>query len=253
MITYDLRGKAALVTGAASGVGFATAQLLAKSGAKVALNFLPGDERGIDAVRRLQKEGDVIAAPGDVGDASSAEKMIADAIAGLGRLDLLVNNAGAPGVQDAIPAPRLDLMTEDLWSFLLQVNLMSVYRCSKAAANALRAAGGAIVNVASVSGNDATGSTIGYCAAKAGVINLTKNLARALAPEVRVNAVAPGIIDSSWGVRWTEEKRRASVEKALLKKIAAPSDIADAIVYLGFGAKIVTGATLTADAGLTLG
>ncbi|MGE8944077.1 SDR family NAD(P)-dependent oxidoreductase [Leptospira interrogans] len=253
MITYDLRGKAALVTGAASGVGFATAQLLVKSGAKVALNFLPGDERGAEAVRLLQTDGDVIAAPGDVADASSAEKMITDAVGSLGRLDLLVNNAGAPGVQDVIPASRLDLMTEDLWSFLLQVNLMSVFRCSKAAAPALRTAGGAIVNVASVSGNDATGSTIGYCAAKAGVINLTKNLARALAPEVRVNAVAPGIIDSSWGVRWTEEKKQASLQKALLKKFAAASDIADVIVYLGFGATIVTGATLTTDGGLTLG
>lgn len=223
------------MTGAASGVGFATAKMLVESGAVVALNFLPSDERGPEAAAGLQALGKVIAAPGDVSNPESTELMISKAVSELGRLDLLVNNAGSPGVKEPIPAARLDLMTEELWSFLFQVILMSVFRCSKAAAPALKESRGAIVNVASIGGLDYPSSTIAYGAAKAGVINLTKNLARALSPEVRVNAVAPGWINTPW-MRWPEETLRLGVEKALLKRMAGPTDIADLIVYLGFGA-----------------
>lgn len=253
MITYNLTGKAALITGAATGVGFATAEMLLRFGARVAVNYLPGDPRGAEAVAALQELGHVVAAPGNVADPQSAEAMVANAIDALGGLDLLVNNAGAPGVREVIPPGRLDLMTEELWQTLLQVNLLSVFRCSKAAATALKASKGAVVNVASTSGFDATGSTIAYCAAKAGVVNLTKNLARGLSPDVRVNAVAPGMIESAWDIRWTDEKRRASVERTLLKRIARPADIAEVITYLGFGASMVTGDTVVIDGGLSLG
>ncbi|MGY8638508.1 SDR family oxidoreductase [Bradyrhizobium sp. 14AA] len=251
MISYNLNGKAALVTGAASGVGFATTKMLVESGAVVALNFLPGDPRGPAAVGELESIGKVIAAPGDVGNPESAKEMISNALSALGRLDLLVNNAGAPGVREPIPPARLDLVTEELWDTLLQVNLVSVFRCSKAAASALKASKGAIVNVASVAAFDLRGSTIGYAAAKAGVVSLTKNLARALSPEVRVNAVAPGFINSPW-MTWPEETLRAGIEKPLLKRIAEPADIAEVIVYLGFGANMVTGSTVAVDGGLTL-
>ncbi|MFB6453364.1 SDR family NAD(P)-dependent oxidoreductase [Bradyrhizobium tunisiense] len=251
MISYKLAGKAALVTGAASGVGFAAAKMLAESGAVVALNFLPEDARGPQAVAELQSVGKVIAAPGDVSNPESTERMISSAVSELGRLDLLVNNAGSPGVKEPIPPARLDLVTEELWSFLLQVILVSVFRCSKAAAPALKESKGAIVNVASIGGFDTRGSTVPYAAAKAGVINLTKNLARALAPEVRVNAVAPGWINTPW-MRWPQESKHAAIEKALLKRVAEPAEIADLIVYLGFGASFVTGTTVAVDGGLML-
>lgn len=251
VVSYHLNGKAAMVTGAASGVGFATAKMLLESGAAVALNFLPGDARGPEAVEELRTVGEIIAAPGDVADPAAVEQMISNALSALGRLDLLVNNAGAPGVKESIPPARLDLMTEELWNFLLQVNLVSVFRCSKAAASALKASKGAIVNVASVAAFDLRGSTIGYAAAKAGVVSLTKNLARALSPEVRVNAVAPGFINTPW-MRWPEETLRAGVQKPLVKRIAEPADIADVIVYLGFAANMVTGSTVAVDGGLTL-
>ncbi|MDF0498866.1 SDR family NAD(P)-dependent oxidoreductase [Bradyrhizobium yuanmingense] len=251
MISYNLKGKAALVTGAASGVGFATAKRLLESGAVVAVNFLPDDERGPQAIAELRAIGEVVAAPGNVGDPASTELMISNAVSTLGRLDLLVNNAGTPGVQEVIPPARLDLMTDELWNTLLQVNLVSVFRCAKAAAPALKSSKGAVVNVATVAAFDIRGSTIGYAAAKAGVVSLTKNLARALSPEVRVNAVAPGYIKSHW-MPWKEETERAGIEKSLLKRIAEPTDIADVIVYLGFGAGMVTGTTLPVDGGLTL-
>jgi 3-oxoacyl-[acyl-carrier protein] reductase len=253
MIHYDLSGKTALVTGGASGIGFATAQMLTGFGATVAVNFLHDDPRGPEAVDKLGAAGGkAIMAPGSVGEAGGAEAMVLKAVADLGRLDLLVNNAGTPGTRHRISPPDLDLITEELWTTLLEVNLLGVFRCAKAAAPALKKAGGAIVNTASIAGLGRAGSSLAYSATKAGVVSLTQNLARALAPEVRVNAIAPGAVDSSWMVEWTNEERQQSIERALLRRRCQPKDLAEVIVFLGFGAAMVTGQTVTVDGGLTL-
>jgi 3-oxoacyl-[acyl-carrier protein] reductase len=253
MIRYELKGRTALVTGGASGIGLATATLLAQAGATVAINFLADDPRGPEAVRKLGAEGGkVIGAPGSVGDAGEVETMVKQAVDKLGRLDLLVNNAGTPGGRNMIPSAKLDLITEELWSTVLSTNLLGTFRCAKAAAPALKQAQGAIVNIASIAGINSAGSSMAYGATKAGVINLTKNLARALSPEVRVNAVAPGSVDSTWPIEWPEERRRQSAEKALLKRRCTPEDIAEVIVFLGVGGAMVTGQTLVVDGGLTL-
>jgi 3-oxoacyl-[acyl-carrier protein] reductase len=253
MISYDLKGKTALVTGGASGIGFATARMLAGFGATVAVNFLNDDPRGPEAVERLIAEGgNAIMAPGSVGDAVEATAMVGKAVAELGRLDLLVNNAGTPGTRRRINPPELGAITEELWSTLLSVNLLGVFRCAKAAAPALKQSHGAIVNTASIAGLGRAGSSLAYSATKAGVVSLTQNLARALAPEVRVNAIAPGAVDSSWMVEWTNEERQQSIDRALLKRRCQPEDLAEVIVFLGFGAAMVTGQTITVDGGLTL-
>jgi 3-oxoacyl-[acyl-carrier protein] reductase len=253
MISYDLTGKTALVTGGASGIGFATARMLAKFGATVAVNFLEDDPRGPETVNKLiDGGGHAILAPGNVGDAGDAEKMVLKAIADLGRLDLLVNNAGTPGSNRRIAPPELDLITEDLWNLLLSVNLLGVFRCAKAAAPALTEAHGAIVNTASIAGLGRAGSSLAYGATKAGVVSLTQNLARALGPNVRVNAIAPGAVDSSWMVEWTNQERQQSIERAVLKRRCQPEDLAEVILFLGFGAAMVTGQTITVDGGLTL-
>jgi 3-oxoacyl-[acyl-carrier protein] reductase len=253
MISYDLSGKTALVTGGASGIGFATAKMLAGFGATVAVNFLADDPRGPQAVDKLVSAGGkAVMAPGSVGDAKDSVRMVEQAVADLGRLDLLVNNAGTPGTRHRIAPPDLDLITEELWTTLLEVNLLGVFRCAKAAAPALKKAGGAIVNTASIAGLGRAGSSLAYGATKAGVVSLTQNLARALAPEVRVNAIAPGAVDSSWMVEWTNEERQQSIERALLKRRCQPEDLAEVIVFLGFGAAMVTGQTVTVDGGLTL-
>ena len=253
MITYDLAGRTALVTGGASGIGLATAAMLGRNGATVAVNFLVDDVRGREAVAKLKADGiKAIEAPGNVGDATDCERMVKTAIDELGRLDLLVANAGTPGTRRKIEPRQLDLITEELWSTLLQVNLLGVFRCAKAAAPALKDARGAIVNTASIAGLGRAGSSLSYSAAKAGVVSLTQNLARGLGPEVRVNAVAPGAVDSSWMVEWTEEQRRSSAESAALKRRCTPDDIAEVIVFLGFGAAMVTGQTIVVDGGLTL-
>jgi 3-oxoacyl-[acyl-carrier protein] reductase len=253
MISYDLTGKTALVTGGASGIGFATAKMLAGFGATVAVNFLQDDPRGPEAVDKLASAGGkAIMAPGSVGDATDCVRMVEQAVADLGRLDLLVANAGTPGTRRRIPPADLDLITEDLWQTVIQVNLLGVFRCAKTAAPALKQAGGAIVSTASIAGLGRAGSSLAYGATKAGVVSLTQNLARALAPEVRVNAVAPGAVDSAWMVEWTNEERQQSIEHALLKRRCQPDDLAEVIVFLGFGAAMVTGQTITVDGGLTL-
>jgi 3-oxoacyl-[acyl-carrier protein] reductase len=253
MISYDLAGKTALVTGGASGIGLSTAAMLGRHGATVAVNYLVDDPRGRDTVAKLKADGiKAVEAPGNVGDAADCARMVATAIDGLGRLDLLVSNAGTPGTRRKIEPHELDLVTEELWSTLLQVNLLGVFRCAKAAAPALKAARGAIVNTASIAGVGRAGSSISYSATKAGVVSLTQNLARGLAPDVRVNAVAPGAVDSTWMVEWTDEQRRSSIQNAALKRRCTTDDIAEVIVFLGFGAAMVTGQTIVIDGGLTL-
>ena len=253
MIRYDLTGKTALVTGGASGIGFATATMLAGFGCTVAINFLADDPRGPEAVDKINDSGGkAIMAPGSVGDATDCVAMVNKAVADLGRLDLLFANAGTPGTARKINPPELDMITEELWQTLLQVNLLGVFRCAKTAAPALKASHGAIVSTASIAGLGRAGSSLAYGATKAGVVSLTQNLARALAPEVRVNAIAPGAVDSSWMVNWTNEERQQSIEKALLKRRCQPEDLAEVVVFLGFGAAMVTGQTITVDGGLTL-
>src|SRR5260370_2296425 len=213
----DLGGKTALVTGGASGIGFATVELFARRGAKVALNHLPDDARGAGAVERLRAQGfDVIAAPGDVSKAGAAERMVGEAIAALGRLDFLVNNAGTPATIEPIAPADLDRLTQEFWKAILSTNLLGPFRCTPASAAALRAARGAVCNTASVAGLNMAGSSMAYGASKAGLISLTKNLARALAPQARGNAVAPRHVATGWTTKWAAPRQKAGAARARL-------------------------------------
>ncbi|MFC7736573.1 SDR family NAD(P)-dependent oxidoreductase [Roseomonas sp. GCM10028921] len=252
MPRYDLEGRAALVTGAASGIGLATARELASNGCAVALNFLPGDPRGAEAAASLRATGArIVEAPGAIGGGGEAA-MAEAAVAALGRLDLLVNNAGTPGATRSIPGRALEEITDDLWDAVLDTNLVGLFRTTRAAVPALRASRGAVVNIASVAGLSGRGSSMAYAASKAGVVALTKHLARGLGPEVRVNAVAPGAVDSTWQIEWTEAQRAQSVENCPMGRRCLPEDIAEAILFLGCAGAMITGQTLVVDGGLIL-
>ncbi len=249
----DLSGKTALATGGASGIGLATVELFARRGAKVALNHLPDDKRGFDAAAKLRAEGlDVVAASGDVSKAGAAERMVGDAIQKLGRLDYLANNAGTPNTKEPIPPHDMDTLTEEFWTAILNTNLIGPFRCTHAAASALRASRGAVCNTASVAGLNMAGSSMAYGASKAGLISLTKNFARALAPEARANAVAPGFVATEWTSQWPDERKRASVERTLMKRPCTAADIAGAIVFLCADNSMITAQTLVVDGGYSL-
>jgi 3-oxoacyl-[acyl-carrier protein] reductase len=257
MITTDFSGKRALVTGGASGIGLATVEALLRCGATVAVNHLAGDPRAIETVARLSAtagsgaNGRVIAAPGDVSDPADAARMVAEVIANLGGLDILINNAATPMTVDPIPLDDFEAMTEAKWDKILQTNLVGPFRCAKAAAAALKASKGVIVNTASIAGLGGQASSIAYAASKAGLINLTRNLAKALAPDVRVNAVAPGLTRTPWTDPWPAERKARSIENTALRRMVEPSDIADAMIFLAAHTAI-TAQTLVVDCGRNL-
>jgi len=253
MITADLTGKTALVTGGASGIGLATVEAFARSGAGVAMNYLPDDPRAMRQIERLTSLGHrIVAAPGSVSHPGDAEAMVSRAIDALGRLDFLVNNAGTPAATAPIPFADFDALTEEFWQSILMTNLIGPFRCTHAAAGALKAARGAICSTASIAGVQGSGSSIPYATSKAGVINLTRSLARTLAPEIRVNAVAPGFVDSPWNKDWPADRKVQSIERTPLKRACKPEDIAEVIFFLCAGAAMVTGQTIIVDGGLTL-
>ncbi len=251
MIEFKLAGRRALVTGAASGIGFATAELLARSGARVALNDLPTPALAL-AVERLRDQGFAAeAVPGDLGIATTARAVGRLAIERLGGLDFLVNNAGAPLTRTPIPPADLDALTEEFWDRILRVNLLSAFWVTQSVAAALRAARGAIVNTISVAAFGGGASSGAYATAKAGLVGLTRELARGLAPTVRVNGIAPGLVNSGWECSFGDLEAAAAATVPLAR-VGEPADYAELIVYLCEGGAYITGEVVAVTGGLRL-
>ncbi|HWA49158.1 MAG TPA: SDR family oxidoreductase [Dongiaceae bacterium] len=251
MIKADLSGKVAVVTGGASGIGLATVERLAANGAKVAINDLAGNPRLDAEVARLRAAGhDVAPFTGDVSKPGDVAQMIDAAAAHFGRLDYLVNNAGTPGTSKPIPVDDFERQDEAFWNKLVGINQIGPYRCLKAAAPHLKKTRGAVVNVCSTAGLGYGGSSSVYAATKAALILLTTEWSYALGPEVRVNAIAPNIVDgSNWDCKFDADGLAETIAKLPLKRAGKPEDYAEVIFYLLAGAGYITGQTIVVDGG----
>jgi 3-oxoacyl-[acyl-carrier protein] reductase len=248
MIEFKLQGVRALVTGSASGIGLATAELLARSGAHVAMNDLPTAAL-TNAVTNLKARGlRVEAVPGDLSVSASARDVARKALDSLGGLNYLVNNAGAPGTRTPIASSDLDSLTDEFWDRMLRVNLLSAFWMTKALAGALIDTRGAVVNTVSVAALGGGGSSSAYATAKAGLAGLTRELARGLAPAVRVNGIAPGYVNSNWECSFGDIDAAAQATVPLAR-VGQPEDYAEVIVYLCAGASYITGEVVPVTGG----
>lgn len=248
LIGFNLQGRRALVTGCASGIGLATAGLLARSGAHVAMNDLPTAAL-TTAVSNFKAQGfRVEAVPGDLSLSASARDVALKTLELLGGLDYLVNNAGAPGTRTPIPPSDLDALTDDFWDRILRINLLSAFWMTKALAPTLTQAKGAVVNTVSVAALGGGGSSTAYATAKAGLAGLTRELARGLAPAVRVNGIAPGYVNSNWECSFGDMDAAAKASVPLAR-VGQTAEYAEVIVYLCAGASYITGEVVPVTGG----
>lgn len=237
--------QVALVTGSSSGIGEATARTLAAEGMQVVVNSRAGSAEAGQALAG-ELGGHYVCA--DVADPDDARRLVDATVDRFGRLDLLVNNAGTTQV---IPHSDLAAATPEVWRRIFDVNVLGTWQVTVAAAPHLQATGaGSVVNVTSLAGVRPTGSSIPYAVSKAALNHLTLLLANVLGPQVRVNAVAPGLVDTPWTADW-DDIRAAWREMTPLKASAGAQDVADAVLGL-HRSRLATGQVLVVDAGMHL-
>jgi 3-oxoacyl-[acyl-carrier protein] reductase len=253
----EIKNKIALVTGGATGIGRATVLALAQAGAAgVAINYRSAKAEGEKLANEVLQAGvEPLLVQADVKSEADVRRMVGEVEKRFSRLDILVNNAG---VTHWVPVKDIQKLTDEIWDDILDVNLKGAFRCVRAAAPLLEKNRGVVINVASISGvlAPATMSSLAYGTAKAALIYLTRGLAVALAPNVRVNGVAPAFTDTPWMEKHYANNYDEVIAKAAegypLKRVAKPEDIAAAILGLVTGGDFVTGQTLLVDGGLSL-
>ena len=239
------RGQVVLVTGSSSGIGAATATRFASLGATVVINSSTSVAAGQALAGELPVASYVRA---DVSDEDQARRLVDEVVDRHGRLDVLVNNAGTTEV---IPHHDLEAASPEVWRRIFDVNVLGTWQVTVAAVDHLRASGrGQVVNVSSLAGERPTGSSIPYACSKAALSHMTRLLANTLAPTVRVNAVAPGLVDTPWTAEWGTVREFVNAQ-APLQRTAAPDDVAELIVGLA-RSSYVTGEVVLVDGGLAL-
>jgi 3-oxoacyl-[acyl-carrier protein] reductase len=253
----DIKGAVFIVTGSATGLGAAVARRLSSKGGKVVINYTKSEAEAkatVDACRSLG--GEALLCRADVSDDADCRRMASETMERLGRIDGLVNNAA----QSKIAAHAdLEALTADDFNRIFGVNVVGPYQMVRAVAPHMKRQGkGAIVNISSGSAFSGSGSSIAYAASKGALNTMTLSLARALAPEIRVNAVCPGVMQTRWWREGLGEDRYQSfidnyAENSPLKAAGDPEIVADPVVWLLEGAEHVTGETIMVDSGSHLG
>lgn len=247
MSTLPLFGQAAVVTGAESGIGATIAIALARAGCRVAVNHPGAAARAEEVAAQARALGvDAMTVRADVRVAAEVAAMMQAAVDRFGRLDLLVNNAGVQTFK-----PLLDV-TEDEWDLVIDTNLKGCFLCTQAAARHMKAAGrGAVINIGSGCNRVPFPSLVAYTASKGGIEMLTKVSALELAPDIRVNCVAPGAIEVERTRRELPDYAGTFGRMTPLRRVGYPEDIADAVVFLASdAARFITGQTIGVDGGL---
>lgn len=249
--SFDFSGKVALVTGASSGIGRATAEMLAANGARVAINFHRNQD-GAEAARAkiTGAGGSALAIQADVRQAGGVQSLVEKTVNEFGPIDILVNNAGS-----LVERLRILDLSEERWDEVIDLNLKSAFLCCKAvAASMMERKTGAIVNVSSIAGR--TGGALGsihYSTAKGGLITFTKGLAKELAPfGIRVNAVSPGVIDTQFHeIFSTPEMVKAYIAGIPMGRVGTPAEVAQVILFLASGAAgYLAGETIEINGGM---
>ncbi len=241
--------KVALITGSATGIGRACAVRFAREGFTVAVNYSRSESDAKETLAEVEKLGvPAVLCKANVADERAVREMVRRCKDELGGLDVLVNNAGTTRF---IEHKDLDALTDEVWDEIFGVNLKGTFYCCRAALPLLQERGGCVVNITSVAGLAGHGSSIPYAASKAALNCMTKSLARAFAPAVRVNAVAPGPVVTRWLAGHMDHVER-SMQATPMKRAATPDDIADATAFLALGTTLMTGQVIVVDGGRTM-
>ena len=238
----------ALVTGAGTGIGRAIAEKFAQQGVRVALNYSRSRDAAEEAVREIQAAGGTaMAVRASVSVDTEVRAMVDQVAREFGRLDFLINNAGW---STRIPHDKLEDLTDEVWNRTFDTNLRGSFYCVRAAVPQLRKQdGGSIVNIASVAGLTGLGSSMAYAASKGAMITMTKSLARALAPAIRVNAIAPGFVRTRFA-DWPQSAFDEGEAMTPLKRLATVEEIAALAWHLAVEAQSITGETIAMDGGV---
>ncbi|HAL00067.1 MAG TPA: 3-ketoacyl-ACP reductase [Exiguobacterium sp.] len=225
----NLKDKVAIVTGAGSGIGRATALRLAAEGVNVIVNYSQSEEGALEVVKKIMNDGDVaIPYRADVSLEHEVQDMVTHSLMVFGKIDFLVNNAS---ITSQIPMNELDEVTGEVWDSLFAVNVKGMFHCVKAVVPHMkRQSTGVIVNLGSVAGVNGIGSSIPYAATKSAIHTMTRSLAISLAPDIRVNCISPGAVATRW---WdgNEERMHGLAGQLPLKRISTLEDITDTFLF----------------------